>query len=1578
MSKDFLKNKAILKVTLEEMSEVFSTIAELNGVEEERDAWNEAIAQYHEMYQAILDTLSESDAIPVLDVVSVYQDFCKDLFSKHAETGLSDEALELLDAWQLKFDTALNTPVISDWASWIKCLTSPVWSEPLDEEVAGDLTAAFLEWVGIEDVAAEIADVVSGEDVSESVSELMVMPETNGDYQIDTHFEVSKEAVAGLFSGEIDADSIPDFMVEQLDQWQAIAVGVETEQYPKALQHAVQRYIDAIEQFMLQPLAFNEEMIELMIAWHDATEVAFASRGETIDEAVEVMKDSAWPHADNNNDGDIVVSGDAIDLSSLDDDDECSDVTTESQVVDEEEVAVELNDTIDYDKVGAQFVISSEAVSALTDGEIESDSLPDFMAEQVELWESVAQLVSGEIKSVVDQYVKTLSSIQTSISSWEAIHGELIAAWHEAFALVVESRGGEVQGLVDVMNDEAWTVFAEPAINVGSSDVREDEVAEVAVESVSDVNEPAESYEVDYAAIEEAFNTSIETVEAILTGEIEAGSMADWVSEQTEIWVNIQSLIGQNEVQPGVSRYLEAVAAIGVEPGLMTSDVASLVSEWHEVFALVIESAGQDVRDAMEVMNDEGWPKSGDKPVEAAIEAPVADTVTTDSDDNEVVALLSQEVHPVMPMLVGMIKDEFIKVADLLTASLAKFNKDSLEVYQSSLGENDFDLENIDKACNTVGLFGLSFVFKKLAENVKIKPKEGHNFNEECNLFGIGILLIKEYFTEVDNKNRCESLVKHLMAKGWRAPLSAEYYELLVKALQTPIQNESDIVIEKIIATENDVSMAIPNDVNEDLLNSLLIELPTLTQKFSAAVHAIVKNGDSTRLLEAQRVAHTLKGAGNTIGIRGIATLTHRLEDIFEALTDANRLPNKALGKVFVESVDMLEAMSDYLRSEGDEPEGTLEMLQTVLDWDYQIKTQGIPEGDDGELEVKTEVVSTEKTADAAIEKKDESQAQAMTTVASAIIDQIIQMSGESNSLNDRLQEKVNQLTDFVKLIHDMSWKIHELSGEMDRLVNIQSYTSRAARSAGSDFDALEMDQYNELHTCISRLAEVSSDVREFNGDMRRELVNTKNLLIEQQTVQRENTEIAQNIRLVPVSKVVTRCQRIVRQACKMVNKEVNLTVIGENTLVDNEILNDLMDSLMHLLRNSVDHGIETPEFRKQHGKPEQGEITLTFTKSGNYIHVSCEDDGAGLNREKILASAIEKGLVEKDKKLSIDEIDRLILLPGFSTKDVTTQLSGRGIGMDAIQSKISSMKGVMDLTSEPGFGLNVNIVLPANTSSTQAVLVRDAGSVYAIAEHGVQRIFASVAGKVRQEEKGYRYATDEGDDFECFHLSTLLGLPITKEDDYRYSAIQVRDKNNIDRVVLVEGIAGSATLMIRSLGQYLTGVNGILGGAILGSGNVSPVVDLFELLSNMDRLANERDTVDINAMRKQMKQLKVMVVDDSLSARKAAAQLMEDSGFDVRTAIDGLDAIEKIDAEHDKPSIMLVDMEMPRMNGVELTAHIRSRADISGIPIIMITSRSTEKHRQQAKEAGVSVYLTKPFTEDDLMENVNMLLTDA
>lgn len=1569
MSKDFLKNKAILKVALEDMSEVFSTIAELNGSDGERDAWSEAVAQFQEMYQAILDTLSESDAMPVFDVVHVYQDFIKALFSEHAETGLSDEALELLDAWQLRFDAVLNAPSLSDWSSWIKCLASPVWSNPFDEETIGMLVDAVAEWSGV-NAESEVAAEAASDEVNTTSSELAVVPETNGDFQIDTHLESAKEAVAALSAGEIDAKSRPDFLVEQLEKWSVILVSAETELYPEELCRAVGKYIFAVEQIMLHPSLFTDEMVELIVAWHDAAGLAFASRGDDFGDAVEVMQDSAWPCAEIEESVEIVTSGDAIDLCQLDAENET--VCGSNQVQD-----TDVETESDFEAVSAMFETSSEAVSALANGEIDADAMPDFIGDQISLWTGVSASLSGDAKDVVDSYVKGLSDYRDSLRAWTPIHGELVAAWHEAFQALVESRGESIEGLVEVMNDEAW----------GESFSVNDTEESVAVEEAVVIDESivaenaGKQTECDFSSIEDNFNKSIETVEAVISGEIDMDSLSDWTGEQIEVWTSIRDALVDGEAVSSVSRYLEAMSAIAEEPRLMGSVVSGLVSEWHEVFALLIESECADVRDVMEIMNDEGWPKAGDKPLEAeellvAVTGFESDVASSGAD--AVIELLSQEVHPVMPMLVSMIKDEFIKVADMLTDSLSKFNKDSIEVYQSSLGEKDFDLENIDKACNTVGLFGLSFVFRKLAENVKVKPREGHNYNEECNLFGIGILLIKEYFTEVDNKNRCESLVKHLMAPGWRAPLEGVYYDMLVKALQTPLQREEDIVIEKIVATEADVTLAIPNDVNEDLLNSLLIELPTLTQKFSAAVHAIVKNGDTTRLLEAQRVAHTLKGAGNTIGIRGIATLTHRLEDIFEALTDANRLPNKALGKVFVESVDMLEAMSDFLRNEGDEPEGVLEMLQTVLDWDYQIKTQGIPESDEGELEVKTEVARADKPQEAAVEKKDDAQTQAITTVASSIIDHIIQMSGESVSLNDRIQEKVNQLTDFVKLVHEMSWKIHELSGEMDRLVNIQSYTSRAARSAGSDFDALEMDQYSELHTCISRLAEVSSDVREFNGDMRRELVNTKNLLIEQQSVQRENTEIAQNIRLVPVSKVVTRCQRIVRQACKMVNKEVNLMIIGENTLVDNEILNDLMDPLMHLLRNSVDHGIELPEVRKQRGKPETGEIILTFSKSGNYIHVTCEDDGGGLNREKILASAIEKGLVSKDKHLGIDEIDRLILLPGFSTKDVTTQLSGRGIGMDAIQSKISNMKGVMDLSSEPGFGLNVNIVLPANTSSTQAVLVRDGGSIYAIAEHGVQRIFASVAGKVRKEGDSFRYSTDEGEDFECFHLATLLGLPMMKEDDYRFSAIQVRDKNNIDRVVLVEGIAGSSTLMIRQLGQYLVGVNGILGGAILGSGNVSPVVDLFELLSNMDRLVSERGIVDINALRKQIKQLKVMVVDDSLSARKAAAQLMEDSGFEVRTAIDGLDAIEKIDAEHEKPSIMLVDMEMPRMNGVELTAHIRTRTDMAGVPIIMITSRSTDKHRQQAKEAGVSVYLTKPFTEDDLMENVNMLLQDA
>jgi len=451
-----------------------------------------------------------------------------------------------------------------------------------------------------------------------------------------------------------------------------------------------------------------------------------------------------------------------------------------------------------------------------------------------------------------------------------------------------------------------------------------------------------------------------------------------------------------------------------------------------------------------------------------------------------------------------------------------------------------------------------------------------------------------------------------------------------------------------------------------------------------------------------------------------------------------------------------------------------------------------------------------------------------------------------------------------------------------------------------------------------------------------------------------------------------------VRQTCRLVDKKAELVVRGAGTLMDSNVLNDMIDPLMHLLRNAVDHGIEPPGQRQHLGKPPVGQIELNFGREGNNIVIRCQDDGAGLDLAAIRRTATERGLIAADQSLTDEELARLILLPGFSTRGEATQTSGRGIGMDMVHSRLLDMKGSLRIHTQAGQGCLIELRLPVTLISTHALLVRLRDQMVALSDRGIEQILYSGVGAIQRLGKVTTYRM--GDEvYELSALDALLNLPPDHRAQSRTapSVLLVREETGALRAVLAQDIVDSRDLVVKNLGEYLPRLNGIVGATILGDGSVVPVLDLPELLRapvarQSTRTAGRAAAPAAPAPHRPF----VLAVDDSLSARRSLAQFAQDAGFEVRTARDGLEAIEIIKGK--RPDLVLADLEMPRMNGLELTAHLRANQATRDVPVIMITSRSTEKHRREAETTGVNMYLTKPFMEDELLGHIHHLLRPA
>lgn len=799
------------------------------------------------------------------------------------------------------------------------------------------------------------------------------------------------------------------------------------------------------------------------------------------------------------------------------------------------------------------------------------------------------------------------------------------------------------------------------------------------------------------------------------------------------------------------------------------------------------------------------------------------------------------------------------------------------------------------------------------------------------------------------------------------------------------IADHQDEAAAVIAITAGDVSIQLPDDLNTELFDGLLQELPVQVGNFTSAIEKFSNGAGSMQDIEqAKRAAHTLKGAANTVGIAGIANLTHHLEDLLIALTDKQSLPDNALAELLTEAGDCLEAMGEAVVDGGAAPAQSQLLLQQICDYVSYMRS--------GEFVVHSEAVAVAapvantpvpQSSGAVLDLVEPGShaAEPMLRVPAKVVDELLRLAGENVISNAQIQEQLKQTQKQSKAIQKHDILFQKLIADLETLVDVRGMSSPQKKASISttdgDFDPLEFERYSELHTITAQLVEARTDAFEMSSHIDEQLHGLAELLEVQRRLQMENQHAVIRTRLVPVTTIVSRLQRSVRQTCRLLDKQVNLNILGANTNIDSNMLNDLTDPLMHILRNAVDHGIETLASRLAANKPADGLIELSFAREGNSIVVRCKDDGAGLDYAAIRRTALKRKMISAERILSEEELARLILVPGFSTRDSSTQTSGRGIGMDMVHARILEMKGSLNLRSVAGQGLVVELRLPASLLSEHTLMARVAGHMMAISSRRIIDIHYITDAQIDTlaDQPVYRV----GDAVhKLLKLDSLLGMQDHRKEarSYGYPVLLVSTDTGATCAIQVQELVDGREVVVKKFGRYVPRIQGTIGAVILGDGSVAPVIDLPELLRASTQQYVNVDSAHAGLPAQAGSQAAhvrtALVVDDSLSARRATAQIMRDAGYEVRTAIDGLDAVAILDEV--LPDVILVDMEMPRMNGLELTSHVRARKLDKRIPIIMITSRSTQKHRQQGDAVGVDAYLVKPFSEDALLQHINRL----
>ncbi len=595
-----------------------------------------------------------------------------------------------------------------------------------------------------------------------------------------------------------------------------------------------------------------------------------------------------------------------------------------------------------------------------------------------------------------------------------------------------------------------------------------------------------------------------------------------------------------------------------------------------------------------------------------------------------------------------------------------------------------------------------------------------------------------------------------------------------------------------------------------------------------------------------------------------------------------------------------------------------------------------------------------------------------MARVSAELLDQLLNHAGEVSIARARLDQQLGSI-DFN--LGELSRTVTRLKEQLRKL-EIETEAQILHRHADegghrAHFDPLELDRYSSIQQFSRALAESANDVGSIQGLLENLISEAQNLLQQQSRTVTELQNGLMRTRMVSFQRHVQRLARIVRQAAADSGKRAELVIEGASGEFDRQVLERMLPPFEHMLRNAVIHGIEAPGVRRAAGKDEVGRVALNLRREGNEVIVEVSDDGAGMDLAAIRAKGLELGLIRPDQQLSDEDVMQLVLEPGFSTARSLTQQAGRGVGMDVVAFEVKKLGGALHMESTPGRGTRFTILLPFTLAISHALVVRANDEYYALplpTVEGVVRLSRDeVAGHLRAESPTFIHG---GQKYRLQPLSNYVGLepaPLP-EKDVMIPVVLVRAGEHSTGLVIDE-LLGSREIVVKPVGPQISGIRGISGATILSDGRIVIILDINALVRAEWRgraaPALARDKVDRRTF--------VLVVDDSITVRRVTQRLLERNGMRVLTARDGLDAVALL-AEY-VPDVILLDIEMPRMDGYEVAAHVRNDARLRDVPIIMITSRVGEKHRARAIELGVDDYLGKPYQDSQLIDAITALV---
>jgi chemosensory pili system protein ChpA (sensor histidine kinase/response regulator) len=604
---------------------------------------------------------------------------------------------------------------------------------------------------------------------------------------------------------------------------------------------------------------------------------------------------------------------------------------------------------------------------------------------------------------------------------------------------------------------------------------------------------------------------------------------------------------------------------------------------------------------------------------------------------------------------------------------------------------------------------------------------------------------------------------------------------------------------------------------------------------------------------------------------------------------------------------------------------------------------------------------------------------QSSVRVRSPLLDRMVNQAGEVSITRSRIESEVTQIRSAMGELSDNLERLRMQLRDIDLQAETQmSSRLEAAKAADQAFDPLEFDRFTRFQELTRMMAESVNDVGTLQRALNRTLENAEDALVAQARLTRDLQQDLLRTRMVEFEGLSDRLYRVVRQAAKETGKQVRLDIIGGSIEVDRGVLDRMTPAFEHLLRNCITHGIEPAGVRAAAGKDPVGTITVALSHEGNEVGIAFGDDGAGLNLPRIREKAQALGLLGPDAQPTDAELADFIFSSGFSTADKVTELAGRGVGMDVVRSEVTAIGGRIETATSPGRGTRFTMQLPLTTAVTQVVMLRMDQKLVAVPSNLIEIVRRAKPQEVEACYASGSYAFGEAV-LPFYWMGALLQWsPRSVETSHRTRHVVVIRSANQRVVVHVDEVLGNQEVVVKSLGPQLARLPGLTGMTLLASGGVALIYNPVALAAVYGESARSYTLASLQAPEiqetpKLVEEAKavsaaplVLVVDDSLTVRRVTQRLLAREGYRVVLAKDGLEALEKLAQE--RPKVVLSDIEMPRMDGFDLVRNIRGDARLADLPVIMITSRIAEKHREHAAELGVNHYLGKPYSEDDLL----------